>query len=99
MTDPNVALYLCVFLGFFSLIKKKKICKQAVCHLAGVFVFFRSWETSVKTRFCSPQSTQYSLNQTVLQRTGLVTEKIRCQLSVEALILFHFLGIKYCKDY
>lgn len=70
MTDPNVALCLCVSVDFyFFLLRKKKkdfLCKQVVCHLAGVFVFFRSWETSVKTRFCSPQSTRYSLNQTVL---------------------------------
>ena len=70
MTDPNVALCLCVFcwFGFFLLFKKIDFpCKQAACHLAGVFIFTRSRETSVKNRFRSPQSTQLNYKETKKQ--------------------------------
>lgn len=85
------------FCCFFLIKKKDFLCKQAVCHLAGVFVFFRSWETSVKTRFCSPQSTRYSLNQTVLQRTGLVTEIYAASSQWKHWFYFTFLGLNAAK--
>lgn len=61
-------LLLLFLFSFFFFFLIDFLCKQAVCHFAEVFTCARSRETSVKNRFHSLQSTQYSLKQTVLQR-------------------------------
>lgn len=91
-------LLLCFF--FFLNLKIDFLCKQATCHLARVFVFTRSWVTSVKTRFRSPQSTQYSLNQTVIQRNQkqvLLRKEYAAKSQWKHWFYYIFLGLNAAK--